>query len=430
MNKSSIKIKNIGPIVDVKMDINQINVIIGEQSSGKSTILNLICFCQWVEKQCAINIKNQKYFSEESNFLKDIERYYHMTGYFSDPNRFFEYKGEFINITLPLKADNVEISINYGYQYKYNKIIYIPSERNFVATIPNIGKYNETNDSIMYFIYDWNTARQKYKGGAFQSILEKNIDYKFENGNDYILFDNQKILLQDASSGLQSLIPMYVVMDYLLKGIYKEKLALSLEQLEGIKLGNSEEDLFNRLGTRDVNEIYEIMTNKFGNKDNIATDKLLEDITNQYGKSAEALYKMQFLSRQYSFTNLHIEEPEQNLFPSAQRNFIYQLIKDIHESGKEHSVFLTTHSPYILFSLNNCLLGGLISDKIPEDRIPDFESNKSWINPKLVSIWQIENGEIKSLQDKDGILDDNFFNLEMNKTNNEYLNLLNYYDEE
>ena len=49
MNRRLI-INNIGPIKHVDIYLNKINVIIGPQSSGKSTIAKIISFCSWLEK--------------------------------------------------------------------------------------------------------------------------------------------------------------------------------------------------------------------------------------------------------------------------------------------------------------------------------------------------------------------------------------------
>lgn len=43
-------IRNIGPIKNVDIELNKVNVFIGEQSSGKSTIAKIISFCSWLEK--------------------------------------------------------------------------------------------------------------------------------------------------------------------------------------------------------------------------------------------------------------------------------------------------------------------------------------------------------------------------------------------
>ena len=65
---TTIEIKNIGPIKEVEISLNKINVFMGPQSSGKSTIAKIISFCTWVEKDVATNQslsiyqENKKYF--------------------------------------------------------------------------------------------------------------------------------------------------------------------------------------------------------------------------------------------------------------------------------------------------------------------------------------------------------------------------------
>ena len=50
-----LKINQIGAIKSVDIDLNKINVIIGPQSSGKSTICKIACYCSWVEKRICLS---------------------------------------------------------------------------------------------------------------------------------------------------------------------------------------------------------------------------------------------------------------------------------------------------------------------------------------------------------------------------------------
>jgi predicted ATP-binding protein involved in virulence len=123
-----------------------------------------------------------------------------------------------------------------------------------------------------------------------------------------------------------------------------------------------------------------------------------------------------------------IEEPELNLFPETQQKLIYELISDA--TNSENQITITTHSPYILFALNNCMMGGLVRDNIPEEDRPTFESYTSWIDPKLVSVYEIQDRTIRRIQDADGIIEDNYLNQAYKDNVNEYVGLLNYYDDE
>ena len=75
-------------------------------------------------------------------------------------------------------------------------------------------------------------------------------------------------------------------------------------------------------------------------------------------------------------------------------------------------------------------MGGLVRNNIPPKDIFDFASFSAWINPKLVSVFELDNGSIRRIQDSDGIIEDNYLNRAYKKNSEEYLNLLNYYEDE
>ena len=54
VRKPYITIQNVGPIKDITLPLNRVNVLIGPQSSGKSTIAKLLSFCSWLEKEMII----------------------------------------------------------------------------------------------------------------------------------------------------------------------------------------------------------------------------------------------------------------------------------------------------------------------------------------------------------------------------------------
>ncbi len=148
------------------------------------------------------------------------------------------------------------------------------------------------------------------------------------------------------------------------------------------------------------------------------------------------IWKKLGFSTDYNHSNVIIEEPEQNLFPETQKELIYHLFESIKVQNRQHNLVITTHSPYILYAINNCLMGNLVSnqdmDKIEKAEFleTNFLSRKSWISPKLISIWEIHNGTLKQIQDEDNILSENFFDIKMTDLTDEYYQLLNYYKNE
>lgn len=82
---AKIKIQNIGPITNVEMKLNKVNMILSPQSSGKSTIAKLISYCQWVERRCLLDGE----YKEDVH--KQLLDFHHLhLNYFSD-NSLFEY---------------------------------------------------------------------------------------------------------------------------------------------------------------------------------------------------------------------------------------------------------------------------------------------------------------------------------------------------
>lgn len=135
--------------------------------------------------------------------------------------------------------------------------------------------------------------------------------------------------------------------------------------------------------------------------------------------------------------NLYIEEPELNLFPLAQRDLLYELVKLI--SIRENDCLtLTTHSPYILYALNNCMMGHLVKDRISDDIRKEIDCRDSWISPELVSVWEIKDGYLKggngelnaTIQQADGLVGDNYFDSNMKEVMDDFYKMLNYYEDD
>ena len=76
------------------------------------------------------------------------------------------------------------------------------------------------------------------------------------------------------------------------------------------------------------------------------------------------------------------------------------------------------------------MMGGLVGAKIPTDTKQNFQSGQSWIDPKKVSVYEVYDGELRMIQDEDGIIGDNYLNQAYKENSREYLQLLNYYDDE
>ena len=139
--------------------------------------------------------------------------------------------------------------------------------------------------------------------------------------------------------------------------------------------------------------------------------------------------------RVYTHTQFVVEEPEQNLFPKTQMDMLYHFVSEINH-GRNHRMVMTTHSPYVLYALNNCMLAFLVKDNLDEGTISSIECVQYALNPADVSVWAIKDGYLrndknephKTIQDARGLIRKNYFNDVMRQVMGDFNKLLEYDD--
>lgn len=431
-----IVIKNVGPIKEVNLDLNKINVFMGPQSSGKSTIAKIISYCSWYEKNTILGTR------PNVNFYKDLIEYHNLEdNYFCDDS-LIEYKSSNCHIVFSgEKGMPVSVVTKVGPKkiFRNEKIEYIPAERNIVS-IPGIGQYTESKNNVLNFLYDWFRAkRNKKEDNKYKLPLNSlnGVSYYYvqdEDSDKLVLENGKEIKLQHASSGLMSVTPMIMVFNYVMNEIYSERRTqspfetINIEsKIELLDLPNKE--ILKRLisQTRVLNESKEkLLKKKLTPKLQAELNELMKEVNDAQKKIVKSLG----FDSDYNYTKLIIEEPELNLFPKAQQDLIYYVLEAMVREKRNHQLVLTTHSPYVLFALNNCMMGGLVKKNIPLKERKSFASYKSWIDPKKVSIYEIHDGTLKPIQDEDGILEDNYLNQAYKDNTSEYMSLLNYFDDD
>ena len=424
---AKIIIRNVGPIKEAEFDLNKVNVFMGPQSSGKSTIAKIISYCTWVEKDVATSQSLKTYQDNKTHFRDYLVNFHKIKGYFRDDS-FIYYKSDVIEI----KWENQLCDIKWvdQYAYKRSKISYIPSERNMII-LPEIEKVEFGNTNIRSFLFDWFDARKKYPIENKLSILNLNVDYYYvDNGivkedrisgkaND-IEYD---ILLSNASSGLQSITLLIAMIDYLTYWIYNEdKTSFDLQENER-KVDRYLIDekvikpYFNKdsFTLRERSEMIGQLNEKLK-----ASDVEVRRLYNSYKKILNNLFKT-------DNTQFIIEEPEQNLFPETQRDLVYHLLEKCLTREANRLTF-TTHSPYVLYALNNCMMGGLVYDKMNEQDKGRLKCKLSILNPDLVSVYEIHNGTLKSIQQQDGLIGANYLDKNMKALMDDFYVFLKYYE--
>lgn len=335
-------IRNLGPLKEADIELKRINVIIGSQSSGKSCVLKTACYCTWVEKRIELT-QTADFFATEDIFLKELERFHKLKGYIK-VDTFISYESDFMsfsydNATKTFTFDWKEGRWNYG----RSKVTYIPAERNLVAAIPNWFEVKFADDNIRDFMADWETARQNTQKDL--SVLNLGVSYRYDaatKSDKVSLADGVSLEFTNTSSGLQSVIPLYVHLNYL--SILKEKKIVN-NSITRNKEINSLSDI--------VFEHFIPIYGKLVNKDIGRKPPIIFEIDNRsYSLQVSDVKKIQNVILQYlviDHCDIFLEEPEANLFPPTQANLVEWLL-EMTKGEQSNNLFVATHSPYILHS--------------------------------------------------------------------------------
>ena len=334
-----IIIRDFGPIMKADIMLQDVNIIIGEQSIGKSCVLKVACFCTWVEKRIAIE-QNAKRFEKNGVFLEELVNFHRLNGYVHD-NTYIGYESDFIKFSY-----DSENGFSYEWKekrwdYKRPKVSYIPAERNLVAVIPNWFEVKSVAENIQDFMADWSDARESIEKD--KDILNLDVAYHYDESSDtdYVKMKDGRILpFTNVSSGLQSLIPLYVHLVNITSKKYREREDNSVKHKSEI---DNLVDLLVDFYAKNLGEAL-IKNPKYGTI-NQETGLEKEYIPNP--EMREWLIERLFNISKIHHCEVFLEEPEENLFPPTQQILMKSLLRFVNLE-KGNTLFISTHSPYIL----------------------------------------------------------------------------------
>ncbi len=411
---SRIKIKNFGPIKegyqdnDGWLDIKKVTVFIGNQGSGKSTVAKLISTFTWIEKALVRGDYNKKWFERKNKLKNQYLNYHRLENYFKVngvDNTVIEYQGEAYSI----KYEKGSLVINEvtGASYPLPQIMYVPAERNFIAYVKTPKELKLSSAALKEFLTEYDNAKAEMKG--LMKLPINNVDIEYDKLNDTLNLKGEgyKVKLTEASSGFQSLVPLYLVSEYLADSVKKQsetnKESMSSEEMKRFKKG--------------VQDIW--------NNNNLTDEQrrvALSVLSSKFNKTA--------------FINI-VEEPEQNLYPSSQRQILNSLLT-LNNINSGNKLIITTHSPYLINYLTLAVKAeSLIDMSMNYKGKVDFKTAISKIIPFTsvvraieLAIYELdEKGNIIKLGDYKGLpSDENYLNQKMAESNELFANLLEIED--
>ena len=417
---AKLRIKNFGPVKQGLLDndgfieITPLTVFCGNQATGKSTVAKLYSTFLWLEKECSrykpevidehlpdfITLcKNQRieeYLTEKTElvYIGSIFSFYYTDG--------------------KLRC-NAELYNSFLLEYKRPKIMYVPSERNLLATIEDAENIKNLPLMLSVFLDEYNKAKKNSKTGLFKiPVSDITVKYNKENLSTRVITkDNESVSIYNSSSGVQSVVPLSIVTRFLAENsvfdLEKDIQSLSNNEKKQLKPVLQNPLFFQFGGYEQAEEIMDAVL--YGRK----YDK------EQYEKISIAL-KPFFNS---CFVNI-VEEPEQNLYPESQAKVLYELIECMNVT-ENNSLFFTTHSPYMLSFLTLAAKAdNLLKRGVPEEKIEPIVPVKAAVSGKNISVYEtFEDGSIRKLEPYDELpSDDNLLNKAMAQGNELFAQLI------
>lgn len=356
-------IEHFGPIKKARLNnIQDFIILVGESGSGKSTILKVLSMCRWIYKQQNIRSYLHNAGISRSPFSHNVNSYLNSSGILdyvkAGSNIVFERDGVLITIIgKDKRSASMTVTEPDVQDLCLEKVCFISEKRN---TLPDLLANRSSEKYVGYYVSKlFNTFKQ-----AQQKIEEMNLataDVKIRlvknNGNQTWMLENSmqiedpfSIKLEDASSGIQSAVPLEMILNYFTKHF-------------------------------DLNAAMNNAILSF-----LAGSDALKDFRPAIN-IGEVRHKC---------IDLLIEEPEMCLFPENQFRLIKQLIRSTLIEQHECIIrtAITTHSPYLLNVLNLLFLA--YDKKIQVDG--------AWLDYDKTDVYAVTNGELVDIKVKNAHL--------------------------
>lgn len=416
-----LTIRNIGPVNSVQLELRAVNVLMGPQGCGKSTIAKIVSFCCWLEKDCLIHMSTEHVDLEYID--SHLVNFYRMRSYFGRDS-YIHYEGKAINFSYEKGLVSI-IKTEHFLSSVVGKVSYLPAERN-VILLPNIGQIPLDMDYLRSYIFDWLDLRGRFDGSNAIGLLDMDAEYYYDDSQkrDLIrLKGKNSIQLTEASSGIQSVSPLYASVKYLTDIIYRQKESVSFERRRLIdsSVESVQTDVINSIEIEQKTQDSQDELSSYIIINGSEIDSRLETIKDNISRT--------------HFANIIMEEPELSIFPQSQVAMVRDFLKML--DTERDMLVVTTHSPYVLYALNNFMLGWLAKDNIEEEGEEGLLAQAdAFVNPNMVSVWEIKNGEFLpykdskngTIQDASGLIRGNYFDRVMKDVMGNFSAFLSYYE--
>lgn len=359
MNERLI-VKSFGPVKDLDILFKKVTLFIGDQGTGKSCVAKLFSMFKWTEKVLSQKKYKLSYFEQYNRFQKMLCKYHRIESFVNESS-YIKFEGDLYDFLY--ENGNFSV-IDKNHEIKgISKVMYVPAERSIVSVAENKSKLlKELPDSSETFSDEFVNAKKFFQNGYNLPFEGLRFEYDSLNDAGWIHGVDYKVRLINASSGIQSSLPMCIV---------SEHLSSKISDKEEVKLSKEEKDKLEK-------RVAEIMLNE------------------EYSDSIKDMMirQLSYANRYNQFINI-VEEPELNLFPRSQMEVLFSLISN-NASAEENMLVFTTHSPYSLAIINTMIMGAKAYANATEEQRGQIEAIlpvKYQINENEIAAYRLSSSD-------------------------------------
>jgi AAA15 family ATPase/GTPase len=414
--KQKIIIKNFGPIKDVEMEIDDFTIFIGPQTSGKSTIAKSVFFFLSLRDDMQIYLQrafdDNKIEDEVNGFSKVIFRKIieYWGGYNSDDDGFELRYWYSDDIWIEIKSEK------HGHKYGHT-IRFSPT---FIEHTQGAIRYLKMRASSFYensnkFSTSNDLAQKDFERDRALKKLKNNLEDIFGFGNDLLFIPAGRSILSTLSEQIQNIAPKSLdsLMKVFIERINASKGINGSDEFETINFYSDSPDKHEEGTVLLLKTLCEsILQGSYfydhfedgGDKIKLSNQNYIQLLFASSGQQ-ETVWIIQMvllliLNKQKVF--IVIEEPEAHLFPKTQKDILNLIV--LLSNTSDNKIFITTHSPYILTSLNNNIYAYQVGQQ-NEEKVDKIIDKRLWMNPKKVQAYFVggegNKGKIRSIIDPD-----------------------------
>ena len=359
MNERLI-VKSFGPVKDLDIIFKKVTLFIGDQGTGKSCVAKLFSMFKWTEKVLSQKKYKLSYFEQYNRFKTKLCAYHRIESFINE-NSYIKFEGNLYDFLY--ENGNFSVTEKNHDIKGISKVMYIPAERSIVSVAENKSKLlKELPDSSETFSDEFVNAKKFFQSGYNLPFEGLRFEYDSLNDTGWIHGANYKVRLINASSGIQSSLPMCIVSEYL---------SSKISDKEEVKLSKEEKDKLEK-------RVAEIMQNEE------FSDSIKDMMIRQLSDA----------NRYNQLINI-VEEPELNLFPRSQMEVLKSLIYN-NASSDENMLVFTTHSPYSLAIINTMIMGAKAYANANEELRNQIESIlpvKYQINDDNIAVYRLSSSD-------------------------------------